>query len=119
MRNHHTAGAPDRARAQRLIHAYAAKAARIIAGADTRPMLRTELLVSQARRQLNVRLWHDLTPTEFYGLAEDIAELRTMRATGWDLMWDSPQDKDMQIGRHRQSIHAEIQALTYEFKAVA
>ncbi|BCT75621.1 hypothetical protein SCMU_14630 [Sinomonas cyclohexanicum] len=115
MHNHRTLARPDRARAQRIIHAYASKAARIIANHDDRPGLEVERLVDQTRRQLAVRLWDDITHTEFWGLAQSIAEFRTYRAASWDTVADSPSEKAAQLGRFRELITAEIDAMTWNY----
>ena len=117
MHNHRTLARPDRARAQRIIHAYASKAARIIANHDDRPTIDVERLVDQTRRQLAVRLWDDITHTEFWGLAQSIAEFRTYRAAPWATVADSPSEKAAQLSRARECITAEIDALTYGYPA--
>lgn len=117
MHNHRTLARPDRARAQRIIHAYASKAARIIANHDDRPGVEVESLVDQTRRQLAVRLWDDVASAEFWDLAQSIAEFRTYRAASWDTVADSPSEKAAQLGRFRECINAEIDALTYGYPA--
>lgn len=99
----------SRARAERLIRMYACRAARAIRVGGPNDTVYDR--VSQTRRELSVRLWNDMPERDFWLLADSIAELRQNRATGWDVAWDSPQDKDQQIGRLRQCINAEIQAL--------
>jgi hypothetical protein len=107
----------SRDRAERLIHAYACRAARIMRiGGPTDTVYER---VSQTRRELSVRIWADVQERDFWLLADSIAELRQNRTTSWDIAWDSPEDKDQQLGRLRQTIHAEIRALagSLAFKA--
>jgi hypothetical protein len=70
-------------------------------------------LIDQTRRTLAVRLWRDVDRIDFEQLADNIAELRESRRLGWDVQWDSPEQKDQWLGSLRQIITAEVQALAY------
>lgn len=101
-----------RERAERLIRAYACKAAHLMADTQRTPD-EAVALIDQTRRQLGVRLWADVDRIDFEQLADKIAELRQTRRAGWDTQWESPYEKDQWLGSLRQMINAELDALAY------
>lgn len=118
MRTKNTS-APEitRERAQRIIHAYASVGARIMAHGYSE--LETECRLDQKRRQLAVRLWRDITDTDWWGLVRMVADLRAARTAGWDANWESPGDKDAWVTTQRDLIRTEVQALAWPFPKAA
>ena len=67
-----------RQEAGRIISAYASKAAHIIDDHER---------ANQVRRQLGVRLWHDVPTHDFMELARTHARIRDARTTGEPTEW--------------------------------